>query len=100
MRFMNLPVQLIGKAIQMWLEYRLTFVRRPLRLPKPELWAGALTYAVCKINFEVSNKQPSSIKAYESYEKFSAPETAFTYLVCYFIFTLKIILLLSNLGFL
>lgn len=51
MRSMNLPVKMIGKAIQMWLEYRLTVGRRPLRLPKPELWSGALTYTICKINF-------------------------------------------------
>lgn len=52
MEMMELPVPLIGKAIQMWLEYRITVGRRPLRIPKPQLWAAALTYAVCKINLQ------------------------------------------------
>lgn len=52
MEAMALPVPLIGKALQMWLEYRITVGRRPLRIPKPELWAAALTYAVCKINLQ------------------------------------------------
>ena len=51
MRDLDLPIQQIGKAIQMWLEYRITIGRRPLRVPKPELWAAALTNAVCKVNF-------------------------------------------------
>lgn len=48
---MDVPIQQTGKAIQMWLEYRITVGRKPLRIPKPELWASAVTYAVCKINF-------------------------------------------------
>lgn len=51
MRQLNMPIQQIGKAIQMWLEYRITLGRKPLRTPKPELWAAALTYAISKINF-------------------------------------------------
>ncbi|MFQ5400227.1 MAG: tetratricopeptide repeat protein [Anaerolineae bacterium] len=50
MRQMGMPIQQVGKAIQMWLEYRITIGRRPLRVPKPELWAAAITYAVCKVN--------------------------------------------------
>jgi tetratricopeptide (TPR) repeat protein len=50
-RAMGMPIQQTGKAIQMWLEYRITLGRRPLRVPKPELWAAALTYAVGKVNF-------------------------------------------------
>lgn len=68
MRSLNLPVKMIGKAIQMWLEYRLTVGRRPLRLPKPELWAGALTYAVCKINF-VEIDRAEIADAYEINER-------------------------------
>ncbi|MDX1686730.1 MAG: tetratricopeptide repeat protein [Candidatus Promineifilaceae bacterium] len=52
MEAMDLPVPLTGKAIQMWLEYRITVGRRPLPIPKPQLWAAALTYAVCKINLQ------------------------------------------------
>jgi tetratricopeptide (TPR) repeat protein len=48
---MEMPVQIIGKAIQMWLEYRLTVGRRPLSVPQPNSWAAALAYAVCRINF-------------------------------------------------
>lgn len=51
MKQLKMSLQQTGKAIQMWLEYRITIGRRPLRTPKPELWAGALTYAIAKINF-------------------------------------------------
>lgn len=47
---LRLTLPEIGKAIQMWLEYRITVGRRPLRIPKPELWAAAVTHAVAKIN--------------------------------------------------
>ncbi len=47
----GLNVAQTGKGIQMWLEYRITIGRRPLRVPKPELWAGGLTYAIIKVNF-------------------------------------------------
>lgn len=47
---MGMPVQQTGKAIQMWLEYRITIGRRTLRIPKPELWAAAVTYAIVKVN--------------------------------------------------
>ena len=47
----RLPLPQIGKAIEMWLEYRITVGRQPLRTPKPELWAAALTHAVGKVNF-------------------------------------------------
>lgn len=58
MRRLETPIQLIGKAIQMWLEYRITVGRRPLRIPKPQLWAGALALAVARINFfELSREQ-------------------------------------------
>jgi len=45
---MSLPQ--IGKALQMWLEYRIVIGRRPLRIPQPQLWAAAITYAIVKIN--------------------------------------------------
>lgn len=47
---LEMTVPEVGKAIQMWLEYRITVGRKPLRIPKPELWAAAVTYAVAKIN--------------------------------------------------
>lgn len=48
---LDLSMQYIGKAIQMWLEYRITIGRRPLRVPKPALWAAAITHAIVKVNF-------------------------------------------------
>ncbi|MCA9996842.1 MAG: tetratricopeptide repeat protein [Anaerolineales bacterium] len=50
MRELGLSIQQIGKGIQMWLEYRITYGRRVLRVPKPEIWAAAITYAILKVN--------------------------------------------------
>jgi tetratricopeptide (TPR) repeat protein len=52
---LDMPMQQIGKAIQMWLEYRITIGRRPLHVPQPEQWAAALTYSIAKVNLAVSN---------------------------------------------
>lgn len=51
MRVMDHSVPLAGRAIQMWLEYRLTIGRRQLRVDNPEAWAAALIYVVCRLNF-------------------------------------------------
>jgi tetratricopeptide (TPR) repeat protein len=40
----------IGAAIQMWLEFRITWGRRPLPARKPASWAAALDYTVRKVN--------------------------------------------------
>lgn len=40
----------IGAAIQMWLEFRITWGRQPLPLRKPAGWAAALDYTVRKVN--------------------------------------------------
>jgi len=54
---MDLPVQITGKAMQMWLEYRLTVGRQPIeQMDQPELWAASLTYLSCKINFEETSR--------------------------------------------
>jgi tetratricopeptide (TPR) repeat protein len=50
MRELDMPIQQVGKAIQMWLEYRITLGRKPLQASAPEVWAAGLTYAVAKIN--------------------------------------------------
>lgn len=50
MQQMEMPLQQVAKAIQMWLEYRIAVGRRPLQVPKPALWAAALTFAVDRIN--------------------------------------------------
>jgi hypothetical protein len=47
---MNLTLPQIGKALQMWLEYRIVVGRRPLRTPQPESWAAAITWAIVKVN--------------------------------------------------
>ncbi len=40
----------IGAAIQMWLEFRITWGRQPLPLRRPASWAAALDYTIRKIN--------------------------------------------------
>jgi tetratricopeptide (TPR) repeat protein len=48
----DVHLEVIGAAIQMWLEYRVTIGRRPLDLSRSEAWAAALDYTVRKVNFE------------------------------------------------
>ena len=47
----DIPLDEIGAAIQMWLEYRIAIGRRPLSIRKPQSWAAALDYTVRKVNF-------------------------------------------------
>jgi tetratricopeptide (TPR) repeat protein len=47
----GVPLDEIGAAIQMWLEYRIALGRRPLYIRKPQAWAAALDYTVRKVNF-------------------------------------------------
>lgn len=65
---MGMSIQQIGKAIQMWLEYRIVMGRRPLRIPKPELWAAAITYAIAKVNF-AGVKRDDIASAYQVNER-------------------------------
>ena len=46
----GMPVEEIGAALQMWLEYRVALGRAPLIIRKPETWAAALDYIVRKVN--------------------------------------------------
>lgn len=46
----GLPIEVIGSALQMWLEYRIAIGREPLALRKPETWAAALDYTARKVN--------------------------------------------------
>lgn len=58
----GMPLDEIGAAIQMWLEYRIALGRRPLSIRKPQAWAAALDYTVRKVNFrEVSLKDLSDL---------------------------------------
>lgn len=72
MRKLDMPLQQTGKAIQMWLEYRITVGRKPLRIPKPELWASAVTYAVCKVN--IAGKSREEVAAVYSVSEKSMQE--------------------------
>ena len=47
----NLPLDVIGAAIQMWMEYRIAIGRRPLDISNPAPWAAALDLTVRKVNF-------------------------------------------------
>lgn len=46
----HLPIDMIGAAIHMWLEFRIILGEEPLNIPKPEAWAAALDYTVRKVN--------------------------------------------------
>lgn len=58
---LDLPMQLVSRAIRMWLEYRLTVGRQPLHIQEPDLWAASLTYLICKINlFDIDRVEVAS----------------------------------------
>ena len=71
----KLPLEIIGAAVQMWLEYRICLGRRPLVIRKPETWAAALDYTVRKVNFlELTQREiadlygvsPSTVRTYHN----------------------------------
>jgi tetratricopeptide (TPR) repeat protein len=71
----GLPLEVIGAAVQMWLEYRICIGRRPLIIRKPETWAAALDYTVRKVNFreltqveiaDLYGVSPSTVRAYHN----------------------------------
>jgi len=47
----GIPLEIVGAAIQMWVEYRVTIGTAPLDLSQPGNWAAALDYTVRKVNF-------------------------------------------------
>lgn len=54
----NVPLEMIGSAIQMWMEYRIAVGRHPLDMHDPAPWAAAVDLTVRKVNFrEVPLKQ-------------------------------------------
>lgn len=58
----KLPLEVVGAAVQMWMEYRICIGRRPLIIRKPETWASALDYTIRKINFcELSQREIAEI---------------------------------------
>jgi tetratricopeptide (TPR) repeat protein len=46
----QMPIDMIGAAIQMWMEFRIALGEEPMNIPKPEAWAAALDYTVRKVN--------------------------------------------------
>lgn len=71
----SLPLEVVGAAVQMWLEYRICVGRRPLIIRKPQTWASALDYTIRKINFrELTQREiadlygvsPSTVRAYHN----------------------------------
>ena len=46
----EMPVEEVGAALQMWLEYRVALGRQPLTIRRAETWAAALDYIVRKVN--------------------------------------------------
>ncbi|HSJ58551.1 MAG TPA: tetratricopeptide repeat protein, partial [Anaerolineae bacterium] len=75
MRKKSVALEVIGAAVQMWLEYRICLGRRPLVIRKPETWAAALDYTIRKVNFvELSQREiadlygvsPSTVRAYHN----------------------------------
>lgn len=50
MSMARLPIEEIGAALKIWLEFRIAIGREPLVLRKPEAWAAAVDYTVRKVN--------------------------------------------------
>jgi len=48
----NVSLDVVGAAIQMWVEYRVTIGKTHLDLTHPNEWAAALDYTVRKVNFK------------------------------------------------
>lgn len=46
----GMPIDEIGAAMQMWLEFRIALGSDPLPMRRPEAWAAALDYTVRKVN--------------------------------------------------
>jgi len=46
----GIPIEEIGAAIQMWLEYQIALGRKSLNVRKSGTWAAALDYTVRKVN--------------------------------------------------
>jgi tetratricopeptide (TPR) repeat protein len=71
----ELPLEIIGAAVQMWFEYRICIGRRPLVIRKPETWASALDYTIRKVNFceltqreiaDLYNVSPTTVRSYHN----------------------------------
>lgn len=65
----GMPLEEIGAAIQMWLEFRITLGRAPLSLRRPEVWAAGLDFTIRRLNLR-------TVTAQEVAELYSASEQA------------------------
>ncbi len=48
----GINLEIVGAAIQMWVEYRVTIGTASLDISQPDDWAAALDYTVRKVNFK------------------------------------------------
>jgi len=53
----GIPIEEIGAAIQMWLEYQIAAGRKSLNIRKSGTWAAALDYTVRKVNLRPVKRQ-------------------------------------------
>jgi tetratricopeptide (TPR) repeat protein len=53
----GMPLEEIGAAIQMWLEYQIALGRETLTVRKSDTWAAALDYTVRKVNLRPVKRQ-------------------------------------------
>ena len=53
----RIPIEEIGAAIQIWLEYRIALGSKTLIMRKPETWAAAIDYTVRKVNLRPVKRQ-------------------------------------------
>jgi tetratricopeptide (TPR) repeat protein len=58
---MEVPIEEIGAAIQMWLEFRIAIGKRPLSIRRPESWAAAIDYTVRKVNFREATQKELAV---------------------------------------
>ncbi len=57
-----LPLEEIGAAIQMWLEFRIMLGRNPLPMRKPEMWSAGLDFTIRRLNLRaVSAKEVADL---------------------------------------
>ena len=53
----GVPIEEIGAAIHIWLEYRIALGSQALIVRKPETWAAAIDYTVRKVNLRPVKRQ-------------------------------------------
>lgn len=76
----EVPLEVVGAAIHMWIEFKLAMGRNPINMAglKPKAWAAALDYAIRKINFHEAT--PATVAEWYSISP-KAVEQHYTWLV-------------------